>query len=313
MRGTRLERRVDAVRSFNRFYTQKIGVLNETLLRSPFSLAEVRVLYELAHREEPTASELAKDLALDPAYLSRILRGFEDGKLLRRRRSPRDARSALLSLTAAGLRALSPLEERARDEIALLLRELPAKRQGLLIESMRSIESLLGAERRTGTPYVLRPQRPGDIGWVVERHGALYASEYGWDEGFEGLVARIAGEFLQRHDPRRERCWIAERDGERIGCVFLVAGTRRVARLRLLLVEPAARGLGLGGRLVEECIQFARLAGYRTLTLWTQSILGAARRIYQRSGFRLVRKQPHHSFGHDLVGETWELDLRRAN
>ncbi|MFL5312013.1 MAG: GNAT family N-acetyltransferase [Myxococcales bacterium] len=310
MRATSLARRVDAVRSFNRFYTQKIGVLNETLLRSAFSLAESRVLYELAHREDPTASQLAKDLALDPAYLSRILRSFEERALVRKRRSPRDGRSALLSLTPAGSRALSPLEERAREEIALLLRELPASGQGRLVESMRSIEALLGTGAQRAPAYVLRPHQPGDIGWVVERHGALYASEHGWDERFEGLVARIAGEFLEGHDPRRERCWIAERDGERIGCVFLVTGSRRVAKLRLLLVEPTARGLGLGGRLVDECIGFARLAGYRTLTLWTQSILGAARRIYQRAGFRLVREEPHQSFGHDLIGETWEVDLR---
>jgi len=310
MRGTSLARRVDAVRSFNRFYTQRIGVLNETLLHSAFSLAESRVLYELAHREEPTASQLARDLALDPAYLSRILRSFEQRGLVRKKRSPRDGRSALLSLTAAGSRALSPLEERAREEIAVLLRELPAARQGRLVESMRSIEALLGTEAQRGPAYVLRPHQPGDIGWVVERHGALYASEYGWDGHFEALVARIAGEFLEQNDPKRERCWIAERDGERIGCVFLVEGSARVARLRLLLVEPAARGLGLGGRLVDECIAFARLAGYRTLALWTQSILGAARRIYQRAGFRLVKEEPHRSFGHDLIGETWELDLR---
>lgn len=309
MRGTSLQRRIEAVRSFNRFYTQKIGVLEETLLHSRFSLAQVRVLYELAHREEPTAAQLAQDLGLDPAYLSRILRGFEEQGLLRRRPSARDRRSSLLSLTGSGVRALRPLEERAREEVEALLRDLSAARQAHLIESMRSIQSLLGSRGDRGAAYVLRPHEPGDIGWVVERHGALYASEYGWDERFEGLVARIAGEFLERHDPKRERCWIAERDGERIGCVFLVQGSRRVAKLRLLLVEPGGRGSGLGGRLVEECIRFARSAGYRTLTLWTQSILGAARRIYQRAGFRLVREEPHRSFGHDLVGETWELDL----
>jgi DNA-binding MarR family transcriptional regulator/N-acetylglutamate synthase-like GNAT family acetyltransferase len=312
MRGTPLARRVDAVRSFNRFYTQRIGVLNETLLHSPFSLAESRVLYELAHRESPTASQLARDLAVDPAYLSRILRSFEQRGLVRKRRSPRDGRSALLSLTAAGSRAFSPLEERAREEIAVLLREMSAARQGRLVESMRSIEALLASGAQNGPACLLRPHQPGDIGWVVERHGALYASEYGWDERFEALVARIAGEFLEQHDPKRERCWIAERDGERIGCVFLVKGSGRVARLRLLLVEPLARGLGLGGRLVDECIRFARQAGYRTLTLWTQSILSHARRIYQRAGFRRVRGERHHSFGHDLVGETWDLDLRRG-
>jgi DNA-binding MarR family transcriptional regulator/GNAT superfamily N-acetyltransferase len=303
-----LEQRADAVRRFNRFYTQKIGVLQETLLRGPFSLTEVRVLYELAHREEPAASDLSRELGLDAAYLSRMLRAFEHRGLVKKRRSTLDGRSSLLSLTRAGSKALSPLEERARQEIAALLRNLPAEQQGHLLSSMKTIEELLGSGAARGPLFLLRPHRPGDIGWVVERHGALYASEFGWDEGFEALVARIAGEFLERHDPS-ERCWIAEREGERIGSVFLVQGTRRVAKLRLLLVEPSARGLGVGGRLVEECIRFARLSGYRKLTLWTQSMLTAARRIYQRAGFRLVREQKHRSFGHDLVGETWDLKL----
>ncbi|HKC61970.1 MAG TPA: helix-turn-helix domain-containing GNAT family N-acetyltransferase [Myxococcales bacterium] len=307
--GTSLERRADAVRSFNRFYTRKIGVLQEKLLHGPFSLTEVRVLYELAHRDEPTASDLSEDLGLDPAYLSRMLRAFERRGLVKRRRSALDGRSSLLALTPAGKRALSPLEERARQEIAALLRNLSGGQQRTLLDSMKSIEELLGSGAPRAPAYLLRPLDPGDVGWVVERHGALYAAEYGWDERFEGLVARIAGEFLERSDPKRERCWIAERNGERIGSVFLVQGSRRVAKLRLLLVEPSARGLGVGSRLVEECIRFARLAGYRRLTLWTQSVLAAARRIYQRAGFHLVRQEKHHSFGHDLVGETWELDL----
>ena len=307
--GASLERRADEVRSFNRFYTRKIGVLQEKLLHGPFSLTELRVLYELAHRQEPTASELASDLGLDPAYLSRMLRAFEQRGLVERRRSSLDGRSSLLSLTKAGAKALAPLEERARQEIGALLRDLSGQEQRTLLDSMKTIEDLLGPGAGRPGAWLLRPPQPGDIGWVVERHGALYASEYGWDERFEGLVARIAGEFLERHDPKRERCWIAERNGERIGSVFLVQASRRVAKLRLLLVEPSARGLGVGGRLVEECIRFARLAGYRKMTLWTQSVLGAARRIYQRAGFRLVGQERHRSFGHDLVGETWELDL----
>ena len=307
--GASLERRADAVRSFNRFYTRRIGVLQEKLLHGPFSLAETRVLYELAHREGPTASELSEDLGLDPAYLSRMLRAFERRGLVKRRRSALDGRSSLLALTPAGKRALSPLEERARQEISALLRNLSGRQQRTLLDSMKSIEELLGSGAPRAPAYVLRTLEPGDVGWVVERHGALYAAEYGWDERFEGLVARIAGEFLKRNDPKRERCWIAERNGERIGSVFLVQGSRRVAKLRLLLVEPSARGLGVGSRLVEECIRFARLAGYRKLTLWTQSVLTAARWIYQRAGFHLVRQEKHRSFGHDLLGETWELDL----
>src|SRR5712671_5800452 len=226
--GTSLEQRADAVRRFNRFYTQRIGVLQEGLLHGPFSLTEVRVLYELAHREEPAASDLSRDLGLDAAYLSRILRAFERRGLVRKRRSTLDGRSSLLSLTPAGSEALAPLEERARQEIAALLRNLSAEQQGRLLDSMKAIEGLLGAGAVRGAPYLLRPHRPGDIGWVVERHGALYASEYRWDERFEALVARIAGEFLEHQDPKRERCWIAEREGERIGSVFLVQGARRV-------------------------------------------------------------------------------------
>jgi DNA-binding MarR family transcriptional regulator/GNAT superfamily N-acetyltransferase len=306
---TSLEHRADQVRRFNRFYTQKIGVVQEKLLHGPFSLAEVRVLYELAHREEPTASQLSKDLGLDAAYLSRMLRAFERRGLVKKRPSSADGRSSLLSLTAAGGKALSPLEERAREEIAALLRDLSPGQQGRLLDSMKAIEGLLGAGAPRAPAFLLRPPQPGDIGWVVERHGALYASEYGWDERFEGLVARIAGEFLERNDPRRERCWIAERDGERTGSVFLARGSSRVAKLRLLLVEPSARGLGVGGQLVDECIRFARQARYRKLTLWTQSILTAARRIYQRAGFHLVRQERHHSFGKNLIGETWELEI----
>ncbi len=309
MSGTDLDRRVDAVRRFNRFYTQKIGVLREGLLGSPFSLAESRVLYELAHRHEPTAAALAADLGLDAGYLSRILRGFERRGLIGRRASQSDGRQSLLSLTARGREAFAPLDAGARVEIAAVLTRLPEAEQGRLVDAMQAIEDLLGPEPSSRAPYLLRPHRPGDMGWVVQRHGALYAREYGWDESFEALVAEIVAKFVRHYDPKRERCWIAEKDGENVGSVFVVRQSKTVAKLRLLLVEPKARGLGLGGRLVDECIRFARQVGYRKLTLWTNDVLHAARRIYERAGFRLVRRERHRSFGHDLVGETWDLSL----
>jgi DNA-binding MarR family transcriptional regulator/N-acetylglutamate synthase-like GNAT family acetyltransferase len=302
-----LAARVAAVRRFNRFYTQKIGVLNEGLLRSPFSLTEARVLYELAHRDRPTAAELCRDLGLDAGYLSRILRGFARRGLIRRARAAADGRQRPLSLTAKGRAAFAPLDRRSRREVGALLGGLGTDEQGRLVGAMRTVESLLGGQ--ADAPYRLRLHRPGDMGWVVHRHGALYAQAYGTDERFEALVAEIVAAFIKNFDVTRERCWIAERDGEIVGSVFLVKQSRTVARLRLLLVEPDARGLGLGGRLVEECLRFARGAGYRKVTLWTNDILHAARRIYERAGFRKVASEPHHRFGHDLVGETWELTL----
>ena len=301
-------RRVAAVRRFNRFYTQKIGVLGEGLLGSPFSLSEARVLYELAHREAPTATELATDLGLDAGYLSRILRDFARRRLLARRRSRADGRRRHLSLTTRGRKAFAPLDIRSRDEIATLLGALPAPEQHRLVEAMQTIEELLG-RRVAPTAYVLRPPRPGDFGWVVHRHGALYAQEYGWDQRFEGLVAGVVAKLAAGLDPERERGWIAEKDGAPVGSVFLVRQSATVAQLRLLLVEPRARGLGIGARLVEECVRFARSAGYRKITLWTNSVLRAARRIYVRAGFRLAASTRHRSFGADLVGETWELRL----
>ena len=302
---------VSAVRRFNRFYTRRIGVLEEGHLHSPFSLAEVRVLYELAHREDPTAAELAKELGLDAGYLSRILRRFEQRGLVGRTPSAADGRQSHLRLADAGRETFATLNARSSDEIAAMLAPLSPAEQRRLVEAMGVIERLLGAGAEPRTPYVLRPHQPGDIGWVISRHGALYAQEYGFDERFEALVAEIAAHFLRHFDPRRERCWIAERGGESVGSVFLVRhpDAEGVAKLRLLLVEPSARGLGIGARLVDECVRFARRAGYRTITLWTQSMLHAARRIYEQAGFRLVREDPHHSFGHDLVGETWELEL----
>ena len=307
-----LNQRVEAIRRFNRFYTQKIGVLEEGLLHSPFTLGEVRVLYELAHREQPTATELANELGLDTGQLSRMLRGFEKNKLIARKPSPSDGRQSLLTLTEPGRRTFAPLNERAKEEIAALLKNISVSEQNRLVEAMHTITELLGGgvAEEARPAYILRPHQPGDMGWVVHRHGVLYAQEYGWDELFEALVAGIVAEFIQNFDPRRERCWIAERAGEIVGSVFLVQKSRAVAKLRLLLVEPSARGLGIGARLVAECVGFARRAGYRSLTLWTQSVLSAARHIYERAGFRLIHKQRHNSFGHDLVGETWELKLR---
>jgi DNA-binding MarR family transcriptional regulator/predicted GNAT family acetyltransferase len=309
MRDNGIEARIAAVRRFNRFYTQKIGVLREGLHESPFSLAEARVLYELAHRPPLTASALAKDLALDAGYLSRILRRFEARGLVARARSEMDGRQSFVALTEAGRTAFAPLDRGSRKEIGALLETLAEPAQHRLVAAAQTIEDLLGAGPAREEPYLLRPHRPGDMGWVVHRHGVLYAEEYGWDESFEALVAEVAAEFIKGFDPKRERCWIAEKDGAIVGSAFLVRKSDEVAKLRLLYVEPCARGVGLGRRLVEECIRFARSAGYRRITLWTNSVLVAARHIYEDAGFALVASEPHRSFGHDLVGETWERDL----
>ncbi|HEX5911786.1 MAG TPA: bifunctional helix-turn-helix transcriptional regulator/GNAT family N-acetyltransferase, partial [Rubrobacter sp.] len=266
-----------------------------------------RVLYELAHCGETTAGELGEGLGLDAGYLSRILSGFEKHGLIRKRRSQADGRRRLLRLTEQGREAFAPLDARSRSEIGAMLGGMSVAGQERLVGSMRTIEGLLGARPEPVVPYLLRPHRPGDMGWVVHRHGVLYARESGWDEHFEALVAEIVAKFIQHYDPKRERCWIAEREGENVGCVFLVRETEEIAKLRLLLVESEARGLGIGSRLVEECIRFARQTGYRKITLWTNDVLNSARRIYQAKGFQLVHEEPHHSFGHDLVGQTWEL------
>src|SRR5712691_4820076 len=306
-----LDQRIDAVRRFNRLYTRRIGVLQHGYLRSAFSLAEVRVLYELAHRDCATATELARELDLDAGYLSRILATFTRHGMLHRARSDRDGRELLLSLTRHGQDTFAPLETAAREQIGALLEQLPERQQQRLVAAMHAIGGLLGEvdAEPDGEGYVLRQPRPGDMGWVVERHGAIYADEYGWDEHFEALVASIVAKFVDHVDPQRERCWIAERQGERVGCIFLVKASRTIGKLRLFLVEPDARGLGIGKRLVDECIRFARDAGYRKVRLWTQSNLLAARHIYDRGGFRVMASEPHHSFGFDLVSETWELRL----
>jgi DNA-binding MarR family transcriptional regulator/GNAT superfamily N-acetyltransferase len=304
-----LTARVAAVRRFNRFYTKQIGVLHEGLLQSPFPLTQARVLWELAHRTRPTASELGRELGLDAGYLSRILRGFRRRRLVAATSSRADRRHALLSLTRKGRAAFATLDARSHQEVAAALGKLPAADHGRLIEAMRTVEALLGERAEPKAPYLLRPPHRGDMGWIVHRHGALYGQEYGWDEQFEALVATIVARFVRSHDPRRERCWIAERDGQPVGSVLLVRRSKRVAQLRLLLVEPGARGLGIGARLVSECVRFAREAGYRRITLWTNSVLVAARRLYDKAGFRRIHRARHRSFGHDLIGETWELRL----
>jgi len=301
--------RVAAVRRFNRFYTRQVGLLGEHLLESPFSLSEARVLYELAQSESWSAAGLGKELGLDAGYLSRILRGFAERGLLEKQPSESDGRRSLLVLTAAGREAFQPLDAASRQAIGALLKTLPEASQQRLVGAMGSIEDLLGSPPKGRAAYLLRPHRSGDMGWVIGRHGALYAEEYGFDLSFEALVASIAAEFLQKFDPARENCWIAERGGENVGSVFLVKYSEEVAKLRLLIVEPSARGLGIGERLVAECIRFSRQAGYGKLTLWTQSILLAARKLYERAGFTMVGAEPNRSFGRDLVSETWELKL----
>ncbi len=309
MQDEALAQRIADVRRFSRFYTRQIGLLQEGLLRSRFSLTEARVLYELAHRDRPTASALAAELGLDHGYLSRILRRFAESGLLVKKRAADDGRQSLLSLTAKGRKAFAPLDRRSQDEVAAMLGALPARAQQRVVAAMAIVENLLRGGDRQEPAYALRAHRPGDIGWVVASHGALYAQEYGWDISFEALVAEIVAEFIKSYDPEREHCWIAEIDGEPVGSVFVVKASEEVAKLRLLIVTPSARGLGIGRALVAQCVAFARARGYKTMTLWTQSILTGARRIYQEAGFRLVAEEPHHSFGHDLVGETWELAL----
>jgi DNA-binding MarR family transcriptional regulator/GNAT superfamily N-acetyltransferase len=301
--------RVATVRRFNRFYTQRIGLLQEGWADGPFSLTQARVLYEIIHRNKSTASEIAKELGLDAGYLSRLLRGFEVRGLIVRQTSDTDGRQSLVSMTPRGRKAFAPLEERSSVEVDALLKNLSSDEQRRLFDAMRAIEGVLSAGEQPKVPYVLRPPRPGDMGWIVARHGALYAQEYGWDDKLEALTAEIVAAFIRNYDPKLERGWIAERAGENVGCVLLVKASPRVARLRLLLVEPSARGLGIGARLVEECLLFARNAGYRKVTLWTHSVLTAARRVYENAGFKLVAKESHDEFGKTLVGETWELEL----
>jgi DNA-binding MarR family transcriptional regulator/GNAT superfamily N-acetyltransferase len=302
---------IAAFRRFNRFYTKQIGLLDSGILRSPFSLAEVRVLYEIAHGHDLSAVALAAELRLDAGYLSRILARLQKQGILQRDTSPADGRLSLLALTEKGRRIFKALDRRQEEDVAALLRSVPASGRQRLVESMRAIEQiLLTPAEKSNEPLVIRQHRPGDMGWITHRHGVLYSQEYGYDERFEALVAKIVGEFIEHYDPARERCWIAERNGEIAGSIFLVKKSATIAKLRLLYVEPAARGEGIGARLMDECIRFARHARYRKITLWTQSELAAARHLYQKKGFELVGERRHRSFSRDaLVAETWELRL----
>ena len=299
-------KRIDAVRRFNRLYTRRIGALQQGYMGSPFALPQARVLYELGQRGACTASEIGVDLDLDLGYLSRLVHGLKRQGMVQGEAAKEDARRVRLSLTARGRKAYQQLDARSRDLVAGMLQELAAPEQAKFVGALEAAQSIL---ERKARPIVLRAHRPGDMGWVVHAHGRLYFEERGWDERFEALVADIAAAFIKNFDEKRERCWIAEMDGESVGCVFLVKASKSVAKLRLLLVEPRARGAGLGRRLVEECIAFARAQGYRKLVLWTQSNLVAARRIYQACGFALAKKERHQTFGVKLVGEYWELAL----
>jgi len=316
--------RIEEMRRFNRFYTREIGVLEQGHLHSAFSLAAVRLMYELAHWNDdrpdpPTATDVAREMGLDAGYLSRLLRDLVRKRLVKRAPSPTDARQHHLRLTPEGRSVAADLEKRAKADIATLLAPLGDNKQRLVIDALRTVQASLAVRSHDTAPgvsveapaFIVRPPRAGDLGWVVARHGAVYSQEYGWNEEFEGLVARIVADYVEHHDAEREACWIAERDGENVGSVFLVRHPERpgVAKLRLLLVEPSARGLGIGRRLVEECTRFARKAGYHTITLWTNSVLDSALRIYAAAGYTMIEETPHHSFGHDLVSQVWELEL----
>jgi DNA-binding MarR family transcriptional regulator/ribosomal protein S18 acetylase RimI-like enzyme len=304
---------VALIRRFNRFYTRQLGVLRKTYLDSPYSLGEARVLYEIASRGAPTASEITRALDLDAGYLSRTLRNFERRGLIRRKASASDARQSHLELTPDGRKAFAPLEQRSQRDTAAMLAQLPPADQSRLVAAMGTIETLLGASEaerlQTNRRYLLRAPQPGDFGWIVKRHAELYAQEYGWVAPFEGVCAKIVADFVNTFDPERERCWIAEMDGDNVGSIMLAKEPDTVARIRLLLVDPKARGLGLGAQLTHECIGFARSVGYRKITLWTHSILTAARHIYQKAGFQLMRSEEHDSWGKPVTSEHWDLEL----
>ncbi|MBM3527184.1 MAG: bifunctional helix-turn-helix transcriptional regulator/GNAT family N-acetyltransferase [Alphaproteobacteria bacterium] len=301
--------RVAAVRRFNRFYTQRIGVLEDGYAGSRFSLTEARVLYELRRSERSTATAIGRELGLDAGYLSRMLRRFRKSGLIRKETSPQDARQSFLSLTIRGRKAFAPLEAESNRRVGAMLARLPAARQARLVSTLRTAEALLKDDTLSKPAIVLREPETGDLGWVVARHAVLYEQEFGWGGEFEGLCARIVADFSKNFDPSCERCWIAEADGEIAGSAFLVKDTEDVARLRLLLVEPFARGLGLGSRLTDECIAFARACGYRRITLWTHGVLAAARHTYAKAGFRLTSSEKRRSFGSDVVSEHWDLEL----
>lgn len=303
--------RIATVRRFNRFYTRHLGILDEGFLDSPLSLTQIRVLYELANREQSTAAEVCNALGLDPGYLSRMLTGFEKDGLIDKKESPKDTRQTVLALTKKGRQVFETVNARSEQQVRDILGKLSPTKQDDLLQSMQKVEAVLNPAGGGRAPsYVLRQHRPGDMGWVVWRHGLLYFQEYGYDERFEALVAEIVAEFVEKLDPAREACWIAEKDGDNVGSVFLVKKSQTAAQLRLLLVEPSARGMGIGKRLVDECIRFARRTGYKKILLWTQSELEAARSIYQKAGFKVIARKKHHSWSRKgLVGESWELKL----
>lgn len=305
---------IAAFRRFTRMYTRYLGTLNEGLHRSSYPLPEARVIYELATRTAPQAKSIAADLGMDPGYLSRMLRKFERAGILKRKTAVHDARSAELGLTSKGAQVFKRLDAGSELQAQGILQALPPAAQKQLIDSMRTIEEILMNTGQERPPFILRPHRIGDMGWIVHREGLGYAQQFGWDASFESLVARITADFLTNFDPVRERCWIAEVNGRNAGHIFLVQHPERphTAKLRLLFVEPSARGLGLGEALVNECVQFARTVGYRQITLWTQSILAAAQHLYKKAGFRLVKEEPHNSFGQDLIGQEWELNFSQS-
>ena len=310
MAENKLRENVAAFRRFNRFYTKQIGLLTQGFLKTRFPLTQARVLYELAQHEQPTANDIISELNIDPGYLSRILSNFEKEGLLSKVRSESDSRQRILKLTTKGKKSFAILNERSCKEAEALLLSLSGEEHYRLLHAMKIIENTLGTEPKSLTPYLLRPYEPGDIGWIIHRHGVVYSEKYGFDETFEALVAEILVKFIRKHDPKRECIWLAEQDGERIGSVMIVDGGDRVAQLRLLLVEPKARGKGIGKRLINECINFSRRNRYRKIKLWTQSNLLEARNLYVKAGFELVDESPHKSFGHDLIAEFWELPLR---
>ncbi|WP_072387421.1 helix-turn-helix domain-containing GNAT family N-acetyltransferase [Hyphomicrobium sp. CS1BSMeth3] len=301
---------VAAIRRFNRFYTRQLGLLAESMLASPFSLSEARVLYELAHRPEATASDLIRELGLDAGYLSRMLKKFEDQGLIRRAPAEDDARRAVIALTPEGRDAFAPLDRGSQEGVVAMLEKIAPPDRDRLVAATKTIARLLGEPAPTPEPYILRGLETGDAGWITHRHALIYAREYGWtDPQFEALVAEILKTFILNFDPKHERAWIAERDGEVVGSVFITRASPEVAQLRLLYVDPSARGLGLGRRLVDECIRFSRAKGYKTLMLWTHDILVPAVRIYQAAGFKLIKEERHNEFGHDVNGQIWELGL----
>lgn len=302
-------RHVAAVRRFNRFYTQHLGVLRQGWLDTPFSLTEARVLYEIRQRKEATATDIGRDLGLDAGYLSRILRHFHKSGLIRKQVSPNDARQSFLSMTTRGNQVFAPLEKRTEHQVGAVLKKLSPPERDHLVAAMRTVERMVAPAPAPQSEVILREPRPGDLGWIVARHAELYQQEYGWAEEFEGICAQIVADFGKSHDRKCERCWIAEMDGRNVGSVFLVRDSDTVARLRLLLVDPVARGRGVGQRLTDECVRFARACGYRRITLWTHSVLTTARHIYQKAGFTLTSSEKKRSFGQNVVSEHWDLTL----